>query len=153
MNNSFLVDFGRIFNKIGAAVVAVPAAVLGGMTVFLFPIVFGSGLRILAGLQWTRRDRFILACAFAVGMGVVVVPHAFTSFIPEESGEVLSGLRQGIFIILTTGYSIGSLIAIIINFALPQSEDASSSDELQKMKRGTKSSSPSSSSAIGDDDV
>lgn len=123
------------------------------MTVFLFANVFVSGLRILAGLQWTRRDRFILACAFAVGMGVVVVPEAFTTFIPEASGEVLSGLRQGIVIILTTGYSIGSLVAIILNFALPQSEDALSSDELQKMKRGTKSSSSSSSAAVGENDV
>lgn len=136
-----------VINKIGAVIVAVPDAVLGGMTVFLFANVFVSGLRILSQLRWTRRDRFILAVASAIGLGVVIVPNALKSFIPEASSSAVQGLRQGVVIILSTGYSIGSLIAMLLNFALPQVDDALSSDELAKLKKGDVSSSSSSSEA------
>lgn len=125
--------FGFI-GKIGGVIVAVPDAVLGGLTTVLFASVFVSGLRILANVKWSRRDRFILAIAFAFGLGVVVVPNAFQSFIPTTTNSTLKGLRQGIVIILSTGYSIGALVAMLLNFVLPQEEDALSSDELTALK-------------------
>lgn len=118
-----MILFG-VIGKIGALVVAVPDAVLGGMTTFLFANVFVSGLRILAGLDWTRRDRFILAVSFVFGLGVIVVPKAFTTFIPEASSSAVKGLRQGVVIILSTGYSVGALISVLLNILLPQEEDA-----------------------------
>lgn len=129
----WLIFFG-VIGKIGALVVAVPDAVLGGMTTFLFANVFVSGLRILSGLKWTRRDRFILAVTFVFGLGVVVVPKAFTTFIPEASSRAVKGLRQGVVIVLSTGYSIGALISVLLNFLLPQEEDALSLDELDQKK-------------------
>lgn len=104
------------------------------MTTFLFANVFVSGVRILAKLPWTRRDRFILAVSFVFGLGVVVVPNAFSTFIPETDSSALSGLRQGVVIALSTGYSIGAIVAIILNLLLPQEEDALSADELVALK-------------------
>lgn len=100
------------------------------MTSFLFANVFVSGLRILSGLPWTRRDRFILAVSFVFGLGVIVVPKAFSSFIPEATNDAVKGLRQGVVIILSTGYSIGALISVLLNFLIPQEEDALSADEI-----------------------
>jgi len=125
----WLILFG-VIGKIGALVVAVPDAVLGGMTTFLFANVFVSGLKILSGLKWTRRDRFILAVTFVFGLGVVVVPKAFTTFIPEATGSGVKGLRQGVVIALSTGYSIGAIISVLLNILLPQEEDALTMDEI-----------------------
>jgi xanthine/uracil permease len=63
-----------VFSKFAAALVAIPSAVLGGMTTFLFASVATSGLRIISTVPFTRRNRFILAAAFAPGFGATLVP-------------------------------------------------------------------------------
>lgn len=62
-----------IFSKFAAALVAIPSAVLGGMTTFLFASVATSGLRIISTVPFTRRNRFILAAALAPGLGATLV--------------------------------------------------------------------------------
>jgi xanthine/uracil permease len=63
-----------VFSKFAAALVSIPSAVLGGMTTFLFASVATSGLRIISTVPFTRRNRFILAAAFAPGFGATLVP-------------------------------------------------------------------------------
>jgi xanthine/uracil permease len=63
-----------ILSKFAAALVSIPASVLGGMTTFLFASVTTSGLRIVSTIPFTRRNRFILAAALAPGLGATLVP-------------------------------------------------------------------------------
>jgi NCS2 family nucleobase:cation symporter-2 len=64
-----------IFAKFAAALVAIPSAVLGGMTTFLFSAVTVSGIRIISTMPFTRRNRFILTAGFALGFGATMVPE------------------------------------------------------------------------------
>jgi len=63
-----------VFSKFAAAIVAIPNSVLGGMTTFLFSAVAVSGIRIISTVPFTRRTRFILTAALAVGLGATLVP-------------------------------------------------------------------------------
>lgn len=63
-----------IFSKFAAALVAIPASVLGGMTTFLFCAVAISGIRIISTMPFTRRNRFVLTAAMAPGFGATLVP-------------------------------------------------------------------------------
>ena len=64
-----------IFAKFAAALVAIPSAVLGGMTTFLFAAVTVSGIRIISTINFSRRNRFILTAGMTVGMGSTMVPE------------------------------------------------------------------------------
>lgn len=63
-----------IFAKFAAALVAIPSAVLGGMTTFLFAAVAVSGIAILHRVPLNRRNRFILTAAFTLGFGATLLP-------------------------------------------------------------------------------
>lgn len=125
---AWLVFFG-VFGKIGGVFIAIPDAVLGGMTTFLFANVAVSGLKILADIQWNRRDRFIAAASLSIGLGVVIVPTAFTFFMPSSDNEAVQALIDGVIIILSTGYCIGALIASLLNAILPHEPDAPTATE------------------------
>lgn len=118
-----------IIGKVGGVFVALPDAALGGMTTFLFANVAVSGVRILSQLQWDRRERFILAISLSLGLGVVVVPGAFIHFIPDTENSFANALREGVLIILTTGYSIAALLAMLLNFIIPKEDEAVSASE------------------------
>ncbi|PSN69297.1 xanthine/uracil permease protein-like protein [Corynespora cassiicola Philippines] len=66
-----------IFAKFAASLVAIPSAVLGGMTTFLFSAVTVSGIRIISTMPFTRRNRFILTAGFTLGFGATMVPNWF----------------------------------------------------------------------------
>ena len=74
-----------IFAKFAAALVAIPSAVLGGMTTFLFAAVVASGVRIISTMPFTRRNRFILTASLAVGFGATLVPDWFECVQPQTS--------------------------------------------------------------------
>jgi uracil-xanthine permease len=113
-----------IFAKVGAFFVSIPFCVLGGMTTFLFANVLVSGIKIMLLNAVTRRNRFIMAMAFAFGVGVTIVPQwagSPTGLWPLDpnSSAGLRGLRSMVIIILTTGYAIGTLVAIFLHLILP----------------------------------
>jgi xanthine/uracil permease len=62
--SGFLVLMG-IIAKFGAVFASMPPSVIGAMQVFLYSTIIVAGLRVLALISWTRRDRFILTVAFA----------------------------------------------------------------------------------------
>lgn len=125
---AWLILFGTI-GKVGGVFVALPDAALGGMTIFLFANVAVSGMRILSKLNWDRRERFILAISLSLGLGVVVVPKAFVFFIPNTENSFANALREGAILILNTGYSIGALLAMFLNFVIPYEEEAISAGD------------------------
>ncbi|KAI9313156.1 permease family-domain-containing protein [Dichotomocladium elegans] len=109
-----------IFGKVSAAFLAIPSPVLGGMNAFLFASVTVSGIRILAYLEWTRRDRFIATTALAMGLGVTLCPGWFSHvFTYSGSNQALQGFLNAVTTVVDTGYCIGSLMAIFLNLVVP----------------------------------
>ncbi|KAI8142542.1 permease family-domain-containing protein [Fennellomyces sp. T-0311] len=123
---SLLILFG-IFGKISAAFLAIPAPLIGGMTVFLFASVAASGIRILSYLEWTRRDRVIVAASLALSLGVALVPNWFSYVLPRASDDNpgLQGLYDTINAIVSTSYILAGLMSVILNLILPYENDES----------------------------
>jgi uric acid-xanthine permease len=99
-----------IFSKFAAALTAIPASVLGGMTTFLFASVAVSGIAIIAREPFTRRNRFILTAALAVGYGATLVPTWFDSvFTYKGDNKALQGFFDAIVLVLETGFAVTAL--------------------------------------------
>jgi NCS2 family nucleobase:cation symporter-2 len=120
-----------VLSKIAGIITSIPDPVLGGMTIFLFANVTVSGLALAAMLDLhSRRIKFIMAMSLAVGLGVTIWPYAFQDWFGStytanfwrcgDCSPGLKGVRNGVSIFLSTGYCVGTVIAIILNFALPK---------------------------------
>lgn len=119
-----------IFAKIAAALVAIPSAVLGGMTTFLFSAVTASGIRIISTMPFTRRNRFILTAGFTLGFGATMVPDWF-SYVFTYAGDnrALAGFYNAIELILETGFAVVAVVTLALNLFLPQDmEDGEAPD-------------------------
>jgi NCS2 family nucleobase:cation symporter-2 len=104
-----------IFGKFAGVFLAVPDAVLGGMTTFLFSTVAVAGIRILSYLKWTRRDRFIVSAAMTIGLGVNLVPDWFNYVLTYSgSNQALRGFLDSIQVIVRYAYV---LVGMMLNDA------------------------------------
>jgi uracil-xanthine permease len=140
-----------VFAKIAGFFTSIPDCVLGGMTIFLFANVLVSGIALAASQcdLTSRRTRFIFAVSLALGVGVTVFPFAFADqraspytakfWTCSDCSDAMKGVRNGISIFLSTGYCIGTVMAMFLNAILP--EDASiepfEDDDEQKDKAST----------------
>ncbi|KAI0126307.1 permease family-domain-containing protein [Xylariales sp. AK1849] len=117
----FLIIMG-IFAKFAAALVAIPSAVLGGMTTFLFCAVAVSGLSIIAkGVPFNRRNRFILTAGLAIGYGATLVPTYFSHvFTYSGDNKGLQGFLDAIVLVMETGFAVTAVICMILNLTLPE---------------------------------
>lgn len=116
----FLVVMG-VFAKFAAALVAIPAPVLGGMTTFLFSAVAVSGIRIISTVPFTRRNRFILTASLAVGYGATLVPKWFDYvFTYEGDNKSLIGFMNAISLVMETGFAVTAFLALFLNLFLPE---------------------------------
>ena len=99
----FLIVFG-ILGKISGVFLAIPNSVLGGVTTFLFANVAASGIRVLALVRFTRRERFILSAALSFGVGNLLKPDIFEHLFEgvKKPNKGLQGLFDSITIILST---------------------------------------------------
>lgn len=114
-----------IFGKFAAVWTALPASVLGGAQVFLYSTIVVAGLRVLAFIDWTRRDRFILTCSFAIGLIDIVQPSWFSQILDYSGGNVhLQGFETGINLIVETPFIISAVIGVILNLTLPEDKGA-----------------------------
>ncbi|KAF7729357.1 hypothetical protein EC973_004613 [Apophysomyces ossiformis] len=131
----FILLYG-IFGKVSAVFLAIPKPVLGGMNAFLFASVTVSGIRILAYLPWTRRDRFIVTCSLALGLGVMLAPGWFSNvFKYNGDNEGLKGLINAVVTVVNTGYCIGSLMAIFLNLVVPKEWGPETLQELEAKEK------------------
>ncbi|KAK4203618.1 permease family-domain-containing protein [Triangularia verruculosa] len=116
----FLVIMG-VFAKFAASLVAIPSAVLGGMTTFLFTAVAVSGMAIITkGVPFNRRNRFILTAGLALGYGATLVPNYFEnvfSYSGDDKG--LQGFLDAISLIMETGFAVTAMVCMILNLTLP----------------------------------
>ena len=122
--------FMGVFSKIAGVITSIPDAVLGGMTIFLFANVLVSGISLASSCDIrSRRNKFILGLSLAIGVGVTIWPYAFQDMRAsaytanfwrcKDCSETLKGLRNGVSIFLSTGYCIGTIVAMILNAVLP----------------------------------
>ncbi|CAN6642600.1 hypothetical protein TRVA0_019S01376 [Trichomonascus vanleenenianus] len=118
-----------VFAKFGAALVAIPSAVLGGMTTFLFTSVAVSGIRIISTIEFTNRNRFILTCSCMFGFATTLVPDWF-SYVFTYSGPntALTGFYDAIQLVLETSFAIAGFTGVILNQLLK--EEAKGNDEV-----------------------
>jgi NCS2 family nucleobase:cation symporter-2/xanthine permease XanP len=96
--------------KIGALVSVMPNAVLGGATIALFGMVATSGMKIVTRGGLTDRKIFILSVALSVGLGVTFRP------------DIVAKLPNILSTVLSSGISVGAIIAILLNLLLPKKE-------------------------------
>ncbi|MEL7467911.1 MAG: nucleobase:cation symporter-2 family protein [Pseudomonadota bacterium] len=106
----FLIVCGLV-PKVGAVVRTIPIEVLGGGVIVMFGMVAAAGARMLADVNWNRRNMVIFAISLSVGFGLQLDPKA-VQYLPET-------LR----IMATSGLLPAALIAIVLNLALPEELD------------------------------
>lgn len=124
----FLVVMG-VFSKFAAALVSIPQAVLGGMTTFLFSAVAISGIRIISTVPFTRRNRFILTAAMALGFGATLVPDWFDYvFTYNGDNSSLRGFMNAIELVMETGFAVTAFLSLILNLILPEEIEDEATD-------------------------
>jgi len=110
-----------IFSKFAAALVAIPLAVLGGMTTFLFAAVAVSGIRIISTMPFTRRNRFILTAGLAPGLGATLITNWFSFvFTYEGDNKALVGFFNAIELVMSEGFALTAMICLILNLIIPE---------------------------------
>ena len=109
---------------------SIPNPVLGGVTTFLFGSVVAAGIKIISYIEFTRKNRFILAAAGALGFGNMLVPTWATYLFADVNspGASLQGFFNSIIIVISTPYLIAGLVASILNAILP--DDPPSQDTI-----------------------
>jgi xanthine/uracil permease len=126
----FLIIMG-VFAKFAAALVAIPASVLGGMTTFLFSSVAISGIRIISTVPFTRRNRFILTAAMSLGFGATLVPNWFSFvFTYKGDNQATAGFFSAIVLVMETGFAVTAFLAIILNLLLVEEDE---SEEIESL--------------------
>lgn len=85
-----------IFPILGRFVAAIPAPVLGGVTLIMFATVAVIGIEILAKIDFTRLGN-IVAAALSLGLGTipVLLPTAYDKFPPQIKAFLHSGVAVG----------------------------------------------------------
>jgi len=126
----FLIVMG-VFSKFAAALTAIPASVLGGMTTFLFASVAVSGIRIISTVPFTRRTRFILTAALSLGFGAILVPDWFSYvFTYTGNNKAKAGFFDAIVLVLETGFAVTAFVAVILNLILAEEDEAEETESL-----------------------
>jgi uric acid-xanthine permease len=135
----FLLILMGVFSKIAGIITAIPDCVLGGMTIFLFSNVLASGIALAATVELhSRRVKFIMAMSLAIGVGVTIWPFAFADMRGstytanfwrcDDCNPTMQGVRNGVSILLSTGYCIGTIVAILLNAILPDDAGVNMTD-------------------------
>lgn len=117
--SGFLVLMG-IIAKFGAIFASIPPSVLGGMQVFLYSTIAVAGIRVLALIPWTRRDRFILTVALGIGFMDICQPDWFQQILDYNGPDTnLVGFEQGLNLAVETPFVIAAIVGVFLNLVLP----------------------------------
>jgi uracil-xanthine permease len=112
-----------VASRFGAAIVALPDPVIGGMITFLFTSIIVSGLAILSKVRWTRRNRFIATATLVFGVSDLVVPNWALYIFPEGGGVALQSFKDGVGLVLRTSYCIVAFVGCILNAIIPEERE------------------------------
>ncbi|PWY74305.1 purine permease [Aspergillus heteromorphus CBS 117.55] len=118
--SAFLLLMG-IFGKFGAVFGSMPPSVLGGMQVFLYSTIVVAGVRVLALVDFSRRNRFILTASLGIGFMDIVSPSWFSSVLAYSGSNVhLQGFEEGINLIVETPFIISAVVGVALNLMLKE---------------------------------
>ncbi|MGF1736949.1 nucleobase:cation symporter-2 family protein [Photobacterium satsumensis] len=108
-----------MFPKLGGIVVTIPSPVLGGAGLVMFAMIISAGIGILSRINFTKRNMLIIAVGVASGMAVTVRP------------EILTYMPDSMRVILGSGITTGSLVALGLNIVLGinRADEAESANE------------------------
>ena len=110
-----------IFGKFGAVFASMPSEILGGMQTFLYATIAISGMRILATIAWSRRNRFILAASFGLGLLDIVTPEWFSQVLSYDGSNVhLMGFLEGVNLLVETPFILTMISAVVLNSIMPR---------------------------------
>lgn len=112
-----------VASRFGAAIVALPSSVIGGMTTFLFTSIIVSGMGILARVEWNSRSRFIATAALVFGFSDLLVPDWAVHLIPDGGGAGLQGFKDGVGLVVRTSYCVTAFVAVVLNAVIPDGVD------------------------------
>lgn len=114
-----------VVGKFSAAIVAIPHAVIGGMTTFLFTSVGVSGLAIMSRCKFNRRDRMVLAIGLVFGIASLMVPSWFSNiFTYKGANESKQGFIEAVVTVVETPYSVCGIAGALANLMLPPQENS-----------------------------
>jgi xanthine permease XanP len=102
----FLVLLG-LFPAVGAFILLMPKAVLGGATLVMFATIAVAGVKILTTDAIDRRKSLIIATSLGLGLGVMMVPEALTQ-LPSLAANILS-----------SSVTVAGFSAIIMSLLIP----------------------------------
>jgi NCS2 family nucleobase:cation symporter-2 len=102
----FLVVAG-LFPKIGALVTTIPSAVLGGAVTIMFGMIVAAGIKMLADVNYTRRNMLIIGVSIAVAIGL------------RFQEDIYAAAPPGLHAILHSGLVPGAITSIVLNLILP----------------------------------
>ena len=103
--------------KVAAIVTQIPQPVLGGVGIVMFGTVAAAGIKTLSKVKLTERSLLIIAISIGVGLGVTFRP------------DFLAKLPEGIKMVFSSGISLGTIAALVLNLVLK--EDKVSEDKLE----------------------
>lgn len=106
----FLIGAGLI-PKFGGIIASLPISVLGGAVIVMFGMVVSAGINLLHTVPMNRRNMMIIALSLSLGLGLQLVP------------EALQHVPGTLNLLLGTGLLPTALLAIVLNVALPESDD------------------------------
>jgi NCS2 family nucleobase:cation symporter-2 len=106
VGGGFLVVAG-LLPKLGALVTTIPSAVLGGAVTIMFGMIVAAGIKMLAGIEYSRRNMLIMGVSIAVAIGLRFQEAIYA----DASADVRA--------ILHSGLVPGALTSIILNLVLP----------------------------------
>ncbi|WP_025820551.1 nucleobase:cation symporter-2 family protein [Shewanella marina] len=109
-----------LFPKLGGLVVTIPSPVLGGAGLVMFAMIISAGVAILARVNFTKRNMLVIALGVAAGLAVTVRP------------EVLTYLPDSLHVVLGSGITTGSMVALILNIVLPINREDEAECALEK---------------------
>ena len=102
----FLVLLG-LFPAVGAFILLMPKAVLGGATLVMFATIAVAGVKILTTDPIDRRKSLIIATSIGLGLGVMMVPEALAQLPPLAHN------------ILSSSVTVAGFCAIIMSILIP----------------------------------
>jgi xanthine permease len=111
MGAVFLILCGLV-PKFGAVIASMPITVLGGGVIIMFGMVTASGVRMLADVNWDRRNMVIFAISLSIGLGLQLAP------------ESMQHLPDTLRVLMTSGLFPAAVLSIVLNLILPTDLDA-----------------------------
>jgi uracil permease len=97
-------------------ILSIPWAVIGGMTIVLYGLIAGNGVKVMIKDKTDlseMRNIIIIATMLVIGLGGAAVPFKTIGSFEDGTLQMISGL---------TGMSLAAIVGIILNAVLPKTK-------------------------------